>query len=130
MYNATMIQKREVHIMKQLFFSPIGVVVLLVMLFVLAKANYSLYVRNEAARENRATLQRELTMMEHRRERLVATLGRIGTEKGEEIALRGQYDVGKAGEEMIVVLNQETSARQNIPVETFWSRIRAFIPFL
>ena len=118
------------HILKQLFFSPIGIALSIVFLFVLVKANYSLYIRNDAARENRTTLQRELNTMEERRDRLLATLGRISTEKGEEIALREQYDVGKVGEEMIVVLDQDTPQRQSIVDDTLWSKIRAFIPFL
>lgn len=125
-----MVQKKEMHIVKQLFFSPIGIALSIVLLFVLVKANYSLYIRNDAARENRTTLQRELNTMEERRDRLLATLGRISTEKGEEIALREQYDVGKTGEEMIVVLDQDMPQRQSVIDDTLWSKIRAFIPFL
>ncbi len=121
---------REVHILRQLFFSPIGIFLSLLFLFVLVKANYSLYIRNDAARENRTTLQRELSTMEHRRDRLLATLGRIGTEKGEEIALREQYDVGREGEEMVVVLDQDIQKQQTTIDDSLWSRIRSFIPFL
>lgn len=120
---------REVNILRQLFFSPVGIFFSLLFLFVLIKANYSLYIRNDAARENRTTLQRELHTMEQRRDRLLATLGRIGTEKGEEIALREQYDVGRAGEEMVVVLDQDAPPHVDASLDTVWSRIRAFIPF-
>lgn len=128
-YNGVMKRTREVHILRQLFFSPVGIFFSLLFLFVLIKANYSLYIRNDAARENRTTLQRELHTMEQRRDRLLATLGRIGTEKGEEIALREQYDVGRAGEEMVVVLDQDAPPRVDASSDTVWSRIRAFIPF-
>ncbi len=101
-----------------------------IVLFVLLRANYSLYVRNDAARENRETLKRELATLEQRRDRLSATLGRIGTEKGEEIALREQYDVGKEGEELLVVVDlDEANTGANIKA-SLWDRIRSFIPFL
>lgn len=122
--------RKEAHIVKRLLCSPIGIVFSALILFVLLKANYSLYLRNDAARENRETLQRELATLEHRKDRLTATLGRIGTEKGEEIALREQYDVGKDGEELLVVIDLEGTQHASDEQSTLWGLIRSFIPFI
>ena len=122
-------QHRE-HILKRLLFSPIGIAFSLIVLVVIVKANYSLYIRNDAARENRETLVRELHAMENRKARLTATLGRIGTDKGEEIALREQYDMGREGENMLVVTDLDSGGPSEDETRTLWQTIRSFIPFL
>lgn len=122
-------RQRKEHIIKSIFFSPIGVALSLVLLVVLVRANYSLYEKNDTARENRETLLRELNAMELRKDRLSATLGRIGTDKGEEIALREQYDMGREGEEMIVVVDLDEAKSAQTEESTLWSYIRSLVPF-
>ncbi len=121
--------RKEVSIVKQFIFSPIGIVLSIIVLFVVTKANYSLYVRNDAARENRETLHRELSALEYIRDRLAATLGRIGTQKGEEIALRQQYDVGNDGEELLIVIDNEAVIETGTETTSIWKKIKSFIPF-
>ncbi len=122
-------RQRKEHIVKSIFFSPIGVALSLVLLVVLVRANYSLYEKNDTARENRETLLRELNAMELRKDRLSATLGRIGTDKGEEIALREQYDMGREGEEMIVVVDLDETKSAQAEEASLWGYIRSLVPF-
>jgi hypothetical protein len=115
---------------KSLYFSVFGVCASLLLLVVLIRANYSLYERNGIARENKNTLEREFTELEHRKNQLSASLKAIETKKGQEIALRKQFDMGRPGEELLIVVEQTPEKTLPIVEEDMWTVIKKYIPFL
>ncbi|MFM2414437.1 MAG: hypothetical protein RI911_130 [Candidatus Parcubacteria bacterium] len=103
---------------------------LLVILIVSIKANYSLYTRNDKARENKDTLQSELDALKERKDALVAMLGKIDTDKGQEIALRRRFDMGREGEELIVIVeSDEASEASKVRTSSIFETLKEYIPF-
>lgn len=63
--------------------------------------------------------------MENRRDTLMASIEKLKTERGMEEELREKFPVAKAGEEVMVIVDDkdtEPAAVEN----SFWSRIRKF----
>jgi hypothetical protein len=102
----------------------------LLFLGLLVKANISLYHKNTLARENNDTLKTELSRHEARKAQLASALQRIDTKKGEEIALRRQFDVGNTNERLLVIVEDKTGGKGGQEEETVWETIKRYIPFL
>jgi hypothetical protein len=115
---------------RRLYFSPIGIFFVLLFLGLLVKANISLYHKNTLARENNDTLKTELSRYEARKAQLASALQRIDTKKGEEIALRRQFDVGNTNERLLVIVEDKTGGKGGQEEETVWETIKRYIPFL
>jgi len=86
------------------------------MLFVIAvflgNAVWNTYEEYTRAKEKEQRASEELQTLAERKSELEKNLARLGTEKGIEAELRQRYNVGKEGEEVVVVLPNSNKSEQ------------------
>lgn len=86
-----------------------------------------------ASKEEKA-VNHELQVLNEKRGRLEAEVGRLGTDQGVEEELRKRFGVSKPGEEMLVIINNGAngSSGDQVPESpgSFWRNFLAFIKSL
>lgn len=96
---------------------PVQVFVLLVTLFVL----WSAYVRYDIASEmaeRRLMVEQEALKLQERKESLETQVNYLSDERGIEAEMRRQFDVAKEGEKVVVIVEDEKSEVETIPLST------------
>lgn len=86
--------------------------VLLVLLFLLVlvgKATFGLYAKERDSRKNLERAEAELSDLKLREDRLRADIIRLQTAEGIEAEIRGQFQVAKPGEKMVVLVEDQKS---------------------
>jgi len=83
------------------------IAVLLVVVASLFGAVWNIYRKNDEAARLRAQTEAQLADLRERQAHLEEDYEKLKTERGLEAALREQYAVGAAGEELIVIVEPE-----------------------
>lgn len=76
-------------------------------------ATWGAYEKERETREKRAVAEQEFTRIDAQKNALEAEIEHLNTQQGLEAELRSQFDLGKDGEGLIVVVDKE----ENKPVE-------------
>lgn len=100
-----MLRASEKRLIKRIVFGNIGLVVLIIVVAVFAKGTWSVYTKAQFAEENRTRAEQELEKLETREAALQEELLRLETERGLEEEIRQKFDVGREGEQMIVLVD-------------------------
>lgn len=90
------------------FFSWPTVLLLLIVVGVLMSGVWSAYKKDVLAREKLSEAAREREEMTVRHSALKEKLDMLATPEGKEALLRAQYDVGREGEELVVMINDDS----------------------
>ncbi len=98
---------------KRFLYSPLTVGLLCIPLYVLSNAAWNAYAKEREAAHLRSEVVRELAEVRERESYLTAELDRATSERGIEQEMRQKFDVGKEGEEIIVLVG-----RNNTPTKT------------
>ena len=107
-----------------------GIVVLLVITVLFARGAWSVHEKAQFAKDNRVRAEKELSELTGRREALQEEISRLNTERGLEEELRQKFDIGREGEQLIVLIDPPEAAEQNeTPTPTFLQRITSFFGF-
>lgn len=92
--------------LRVIFQSKLFILVLSVVALVLLRSNYSIYKTNRIARMNREATQKQLASLKEKSGRLETAIRKLGTEKGIEDELRNKFQVTKAGEEVLIIVDE------------------------
>jgi cell division protein FtsB len=87
------------------------------------------YTTAQETRERRLELAAELARLEDRTTTLEQDIANLDDPRGVEAALRKRYEVGKAGEELIVLVDDQKPTEQEVlPVHqpTLWDKIKGW----
>lgn len=106
------------------------IAVLLVLLSFFGYVAYGAYSKSAEARDRKDEVARELEKLHEREATLKADIEALNSERGAEAALRERYQVGREGEEVLVLLTQESEEVPGVvPVEPpgFWKRLFAIV---
>lgn len=106
--------------------APITYVVLVLLCFLFAWSAVGAYHKSRVAKKKMQASAIELAKLEDQREKLSTELGNATTPFGQEKALREKFNVVREGEEVIMIVEPESSAP--IPEEEggfsrFWKRL-------
>lgn len=94
--------------LKKIFLSRPVFFLLAVLVFLSSASVYKVYKKSrEAVLRNRA-VENELSELEKKRDELGANIRWLQTEEGKEEELRKKFQVGKEGEEYMVIIDQES----------------------
>lgn len=108
-------------------FSRIGIAVLLILTALLLRGVWGVYEKARYAKENRERAEQELHELTERREVLQEEITRLNTKRGLEEELRQKFDVGREGEQLVVLVDPpESDTPQEEPRKTLWQRIVGF----
>jgi len=116
-------QKRKI---RKFLYSPLTIVPLVVIVFLLGTSVWSVYTKERETRIKRDRQTAELEALEVRASALKTEIDRLGTERGREEEIRSKFEVAREGESVIVIVDPqkevETEA-EDVPREGFWGRI-------
>ena len=90
---------------KRLLYSKVTLVILGFIVIWLAFAVWSMYKKERDTRLRRIEQKEVLNELEGREESLREEIERLSTERGIEQEVRSKFEVGKDGEEMIIIVD-------------------------
>lgn len=112
----------------RLFLKRVGTLALLVLVIAAGAGAVRVYLKERESRMLREYAEIEKQELEQQAERLRADTQKLKTDRGQEEALREQYDVGKRGESLIIIV--EPKAPEPIPERpTFLEQVKKFFFF-
>lgn len=115
---------------KKIVFGKVGLVVLIIIFVVVAKGTWAVYKKASFAKYNRDLAKQELTGLYEREEALQEELTRLGTQRGLEEEIRQKFDVGREGEQLIVLVDAlEPEEVAEFKKPTIWEEIVEFFGF-
>ncbi len=103
--------------------SPVVVVFLLLICFLLLRVVFDRYHIAKEMADRRAQDEKELTELEDRKEALEKRVEYLSHDRGIEAEMRRNFDVAEPGEKVVIILDDETSNIQ--PLATTSDQIEA-----
>ena len=82
------------------------IVIFVIVVFV-ARATFSVYYKQKVSGENLSKAREEITELEKREKMLNSEIDRLKTDKGTEEEIRKKFMVGKAGEQVFVIVDDD-----------------------
>ena len=123
-----MLKPSDKHFIRRIVFGKVGLIVLTVLFAVFAKGTWSVYQKAQFAKENRRMAEQELNELRTREAALQKELDRLNTPRGLEEEIRQQFDVGRSGERLIVLVDAPEPEESAPPPEpTIWERVIRFL---
>lgn len=95
-------QKRQ---FREMLYSRPTVLVLLVILFLTARAAYNVYGKEAESRERAARAQTELQHLQQRKVEVAESIEELNTKEGMEREIRNSFRVAKPGEYLVVLVD-------------------------
>lgn len=117
-------EKRKI---KKILFSRGVLLLLFVLTTCMAYGAFSAYQKKEVASDRRSELTAELAVLEQRASELENDIEMLEDPRGIEAELRSRYEVGREGEEMIVLIEDEMPTnieKKEVEKKTgFWGKM-------
>jgi len=114
----------------QIFYSPLSIIVLLIIFVFLARATWGVYNHQLVSGRDRARVQSELVSSQERLAALQKQVAVLGTSQGVDEELRSKFNVSKAGEGVAVIVGGVTStnsASVTFASKNWWQRFLEFL---
>ena len=102
-----MLEFYEKRKLKRLLYSKPSLVVLVFLGVLLSIPTWGAYQKVQATSEARLSVASELHLLRTREVELQAEIDRLATDRGIEEEIRRKYEVGRQGEQMIVIVGEE-----------------------
>jgi uncharacterized protein YpmB len=111
---------------KKILYSPLIIIILIILVVVSIRATWNMYNKYSDTKTNLEQVRSEHQQVVARKQELTNKLEDLNTATGRARELRTTYGVAKAGEGMIVIVDnkdsQNTDNSQNKP--SLWQRIK------
>jgi cell division protein FtsB len=111
---------------KRYLYSKFTLVVLLGILVLLVPGVWNMFQKEEETRANLNEQELILEELKQREANLRAEIERLSSERGVEEELRSKFEIGKEGEEAIVIVNpseDESTAAGKAQKKSFWQKL-------
>lgn len=112
----------------RLLWQRLGILALLIILLIALSGVWDVYQKERESRVLRDQSEREASDLSQQVEDLHQNIAKLQTTRGKEELLREQYNVGKHGEQLIIIVDPE----QPEPIEatsTLLRWVHKFLPF-
>lgn len=106
-----MLEFQEKKKLRNILYSKVTLLALFVVLIFIARATLSVYYKQKASGENLAKAKEEVAELEKREKTLNFEIERLKTEKGTEEEIRKKFMVGKVGEQVIVIVDDDKASK-------------------
>ena len=110
----------------KLFFRRLFTLGLLIVVLVVGAGVWKVHVKERESRILREQAESQRAELEKQAAHLGAETAKLKTERGKEEALREQYDVGKQGEGLIVIVDPSTPQPLQA-TSTFMQKVKKFL---
>ncbi|MBU6431341.1 MAG: septum formation initiator family protein [Patescibacteria group bacterium] len=125
-----MLEFQEKKRLRNILYSKVTLFAIFILLIFVARATISVYYKQKASGENLAKVKEEAAGLEKRKKTLVSEIDRLSTDKGAEEEIRKKFLVGKAGEQVIVIVDDDKINKDetvgNIGKKSFFSKFLDF----
>ena len=120
-----MLEFQEKRKVKRFMYSRITLVILLVIILLLLKSVWNVYEKESLTRDNLDKTASDLQGLKDREQMLSTEIDRLKTTSGTEAEIREKYGLVKPGEEVILIVDKNSSSTDDIsPIEpSFWQKI-------
>ena len=111
--------------LKKLLYSKPTLIVLGFLVVWLSFNVFSMYKKERDTRLRRIEQREVLNELESREESLREEIERLSTERGIEEEVRSKFEVGKEGEEVVIIVDNPEAEDSNIKdlKKTFWQKV-------
>lgn len=107
--------------------SPLVLICLGIMLFFLARGTWNIYLKDRESLAELKSSQERLVKLQARQATLVAVTQKLSTDSGIEEEIRDRFQMAKAGEKEIVIVEGAPAENQTIsPSKSFLQKILGF----
>jgi cell division protein FtsB len=89
--------------------------------------NFSIYPKEEIARQAAKNTQRQLASLKARENSLQSNISELSTPRGQEATMRQTFGVARPGENVIIVVPAKTAS--TTPPVTFWQKYFGWAAF-
>ena len=125
-----MLRASEKRVLKKILFGKIGLIVLVVVFALFANGAWGVYKKASFAKENRELAEKELHDLNEREAALQEEMTRLNTPRGLEEEIRQKFDVGREGEQLIVLVDApEPEPVVDVSEPSIWERLVNFLGF-
>ena len=112
--------------------SPVTIVILLILAFILGRAAWNMHRNEEATAERLSQAQAGLEQLEGQQASLSQAISSISTDQGMEMELRAKYRAVLPGESVAVIIdNSPTTSATDTPASiqnmSWWGRVLRLI---
>jgi cell division protein FtsB len=116
---------------ERIVFSKVSLVLLTVLVLYLAHSVWGVYVKERLTRENLEQSSARLSVLKERKGNLESAVAQLSTARGVEEEVRAKYQVGRPGEEVIIVVPGSTTSTPIVPkIRTsvsFFTKLQALL---
>ena len=117
---------KKKHRLKQIAYSPIVIVLLVLIAIAVWRGVWSVYGRAQETQGERRRLQTQVEELAERKERLVANIEHLETRRGVEEEVREKYDVAKQNEQIVVILDDASAKEESVATSSEKDEAGAF----
>jgi len=115
---------------RSFIFGKIGLIILAIIFTVFARGTWGVYEKARFAKENREQSEQNLRELEERERALEEELVRLNTSRGLEEEIRHKFDVGRDGEQLVVLVDApEPEVVTDVREPNVWERMVRFFGF-
>lgn len=112
----------------RIFYSPLVLIVLLVVFLFIARSMLRVYSHEQVSTEDRQRVEDELATVSRRAAALKDQVDALSTQQGIDNEIRSKFNVSKAGEGVAIIVNgtsAESFSATNTPVtrESWWQKL-------
>lgn len=112
----------------RLFFRRLGMVALLILILLVATEAWDVYSKQQESSVLRVQAENQLVDLEAQRMHLEAEITDLRTLRGKEETLRENYELGRTGEGLIIIVDPPIVAPVHA-TSTFREWVHKFLPF-
>ena len=113
--------------MRTVFGSRVTQGILLLLAFFVLLSAYNRYLIAREMAERREAVESEISALESRKASMEAEVKYLSNERGIEAEMRRQFDIARDGEQVVIILDDETAA--TAPTATATTTKRAWYKF-
>lgn len=114
---------------KRFIYSPVTLLLLLIVFILLLKAVWGVYKKSEISSANLERAQVEFNKMESRQKELAQSVEYLKTDQGIDAEIRSKFRVVKEGESVAVIVDNEATSTSPLVATTtksFWRNLFGF----
>ena len=112
--------------LKKVFYSPVTVVVIALVLVVLARGTWSVYQKYLVSEDRLNQASGQLAALTTQEGDLSQSIAELSTASGTEEVMRTNFRIVKPGESLAVIVNTATTAPATTSPEGFWGKLGAW----
>ncbi len=112
----------------RLFFKRVGTLALLILVVFVGLGVWKVYSKERESRDLRTEAEIQEARLKEQADQLEAKTAQLKTERGKEALLRDQYDVGREGEGLIVIV-EPPAPEPVVHTPTFMEKVKRFFIF-